>query len=107
MRIAGGGGSDCGLTRCQLGGGLGPGSCGTDQGDGKPVTASCVSRNRTSPPLIMAHPLLELEKPWYGRAWASIKRNWPDWVIIGVTVLVITVGILLLILLPGQLGSWN
>jgi len=34
-------------------------------------------------------------------------RRWADWLIIGVTLLVIAAGIVGLILLPGQLGTWN
>jgi hypothetical protein len=55
----------------------------------------------------MAHPLFHVETPWYGRPWASIKRNKADLIIILVTLLVIAGGILGLILLPGQVGTFN
>jgi type IV secretory pathway TrbF-like protein len=45
-------------------------------------------------------------QPWSTRVWSAMKRR-ADWLIIGVTLLVIAAGILGLILLPGQLGSWN
>jgi hypothetical protein len=51
----------------------------------------------------MVRPLLDKETP----PWWSAMRRWADWLIIGVTLLVIVAGILLLILLPGQVGTFN
>jgi hypothetical protein len=53
--------------------------------------------------LIVADLFLDTETaPWHIRVWSAIKRSWPDWLVIGVTLWVIAGGIVGLIMLPGQ-----
>jgi hypothetical protein len=40
--------------------------------------------------------------PWHTRLWSGIKHSWADWLIIGVTLLVIAGGIVALLLLRSQ-----